>query len=181
MKNRSILQLLCFLFCTIVILSGCSSIEKARVLYADGKYQDAFDMATEHLSADKEESIRFDAIHLIGQIGMENNGQLRTESGKVLLPLLDDSAPFLRASVVKNLGILKYELASPKLIEMSLSADEDTQEEIGVAVKNIGSKAIALLVQAYQNEQDLKNRKIYKKVILLSGSEASKQLKEISQ
>ncbi len=181
MKNRSVLQGICLLFFTITFLAGCSSMNKARTLYANGNNQDALDMAINHLSADKEESIRIDAINLLGRIGVEDNSQLKIKSAKALMPLLDDSTSFVKTTVIKNLGILKYEPASLNLIKISLSADEDTLEEIGAAIETIGSKAIDLLVRTYLAEKNSANQETYKKVILLAGSDASKKLKEMSQ
>ncbi len=138
-------------------------------------------MAVEFIQSDKEESDRIDAINLIGQIGMENNGQLREKSGEVLMPLLDNPLSFVMTSVIKNMGILKYGPASSKLIDISLSADEDTLEEIGVSVGSIGPKAIGILVGKYLNEENSDKQQIYKKVILLAGPSAVKKMEEMSQ
>ena len=138
-------------------------------------------MALDYLHSDQEESIRIDAINLVGQIGMENNGQFREKAGMALMPLLDDQASFVRTSVIKNLGILEYLPASQKLIEISLTADEDTLEEIGVTIGGIGPKAIDILIREYLTEKYPPKQAIYKKVILLTGSDAVKKLEEMSE
>ena len=60
-------------FIFLLILSACSSIEKAEALHRQGEKEDALDMAISLLDDDNEK-VRMRAVKLVGRIGGEEAG-----------------------------------------------------------------------------------------------------------
>ncbi len=126
-------------------------------------------MAQILLDPEEAESIRVDAVNLIGRIGSENQEKMGKMSGKTLMPYLNNSTPFMQTIIIKNLGLIPYPEASAELIKLSLTTDEDTMEEIFIAVRNIGQPAIDILKNRYQTAPGEKEKLFYQSFLRKLG------------
>ncbi|MCP4754005.1 MAG: HEAT repeat domain-containing protein [Proteobacteria bacterium] len=145
MEKQSWMRLLFLVMGFVFLISGCSSLEKARTLHQKGQNEEALKMAQEFLD-DDDEKVRMKAVNLIGRIGGR-------KAGEILMPMLDDPTPAVKNAAVKNMGLMKYAPASEKLIAMALEAKGDTFEESARAIRNIGPPAIDLLVKKFAASQ----------------------------
>ena len=148
-------------------ISGCmgSSMNKALHLHQKKQEKQALEVAISILKSDEEESVRVDAVGLIGRIGRENPTKFRKKSGESLIPYLNDPSPFVTSAVIKNLGLIAYPNATNALINLSLDANEDRFEEITIAIRHIGQPAFKLLNERYQQESQDQFRSVYKALL----------------
>ncbi len=138
----------------LFLLTGCASLDKARSLYNEGKDREAIKMAATFLK-DGDPAVRLKAVELIGEIGSN-------EAGKVLMPVLDDEDAQVQIAAIKILGKMKYAKASNKLVQMSISTDDEVFEAVAGAIRNIGDPALELLVKRYNKAGSKKEKNAYK-------------------
>lgn len=147
----------------IFTVAGCANLDKARSLHQAGKDAEALAMAQKFLSDEGEETgTRIAAANLIGKIG----GQ---EAGEILMPVLDTAVIPVKNAVIRNIGRIKYSPASKKLIAMALDAKAETFEELGQAIRKIGTPATDLLAKMYASPGNSGNRDKLKALILEVG------------
>ena len=135
------IKLLQYFVVLMFIISGCTSLDKARSLHQKGQDEAALDMAEELLEED-EPGIRLGAVKLIGDIGGDRAGQ-------ILMLLLKDKMSEVKIAAIVNIGRIKYKIASGTLIDMALVSSGDEYEALAGAVRNIGEPTIDLLVKRY--------------------------------
>ena len=146
MKNISEIRWFPLVVVIVFLISGCSSLDKARSLYQEGQDEAALDMAEELLEED-EPDVRVGAVKLIGEIGGDRAGQ-------ILMPLLKDKMFEVKLVAIKNLGKMKYEKAAATMIDMGLASSGDEHEALAGAVRDIGEPAIDLLVKRYNRTEE---------------------------
>lgn len=168
MKKLSLNGLAVLIIGLFLTLSGCSSLNDARTLHNQGKDDEALKMAAKYLDDGNGQGVRLDAIKLVGDIGGD-------EAGKLLMPLLDDEDETVKNASIKAIGIIKYVPASKKLVEMSLTAQDETFEEIAAAIRNIGTPAIEELVKKYGKAQGTQ-KNIYKKLMFEVGPSVAEEV-----
>ncbi len=142
MNKLNFSGLLILIIGLFLTLSGCSSLNDARTLHNQGKDDEALKMAAKYLDDGNDQSVRLDAIKLVGDIG-------GNKAGKLLMPLLDDEDETVKNASIKTIGNIKYIPASKKLVAMSLNAQDETFEEVAAAIRKIGTHAIEKLVKRY--------------------------------
>ncbi len=161
MKKSTISRLMVLLVGFVFLFTGCSSLDKARSLHNDGKDREALKMAAKYLE-DSDEKVRLEAVNLVGEIGGD-------EAGRLLMPVLNDEDIEVKNAAIRNIGKIGYAPASKKLVDLSLTADGETLEEIAEAIRNIGAPAIDLLVKRFTKTTDPHKKKAYKRVMFEVG------------
>lgn len=162
MKHQyRLLNLLVFLIGSIFILTGCSSLDKARSLHNQGKDQEALKMAASYLE-DDDPSVRTEAVKLIGNIG-------GNQAADLLMPMLDDEDRGVKTETVRQIGKNKFEKAARKLVAMSIAENGELYEEIISAIRKIGAPANDYLVKRYNQTGSSSEKKAYKRVMLEVG------------
>jgi len=153
---------LCLVLGSMILFSGCSSIQKAKSLHQEGKDKKALEMAIEYLDDGEDDNVRIAAVNLIGKIGGK-------EAGEALMPILDDPLPSVQIEAVRNIGTIKYVPASDKLISLALENKGDLFETAAKSIKNIGIPAVDLLVKKYASTSSETEKQNFKRVILEVG------------
>lgn len=160
MRQRKLFRMVCLLVGIAFLLAGCgSSIEKARSLNREGKRAEAVAMAKDLLTSD-DPKVQVKAADLLGDIGGR-------QAGEVLIEALDDPPPVQEAAI-RNLGKMRHEPASKKLVSMVLDVRGETFEELAKAIRLIGVEATDILVKKFSNASG-NAKSQYKKMVLAVG------------
>ncbi len=163
MKKSEVHKYQCFLIVVLIfLLSGCASLDKARSLHQAGKDAEALEMAQKYLDDGEDTGVRIAAANLIGKIG-------GNRAGEILMPVLDDAVIPVKNAAIRNIGVIKYSPASEKLIDIAIDAKGETIEELGKAIRKIGTPATDLLAKKYSSSGNSGNREKYKELILEVG------------
>lgn len=162
MKIKYMKQILILILASLVVIAGCSSIDKAKSLHQKGQTEKALKMAQDLLDDDEDQKTRLSAIALIGEIGGDR-------AGEILMPVLDDRDMPVKNAAIKTIGKIGYAPASQKLLSIALSSKGDTFEAAAGAIRDIGSPAIDLLVKGLTLADDAAEKERYKKLMLAVG------------
>ena len=160
MNKVNFIKLVVIISGLLLILSGCgASLENARKLNSEGKRAEALAMAKELLK-DDDVKVRIGAVNLIGNIGGK-------QAGEALIDVLDDPPP-VKDAAIRNLGKLRYEPASKKLVSLIPDARGETFEELAKTIRKIGPVATDELVAKFSSLPD-NGRDRHKRMILAVG------------
>ena len=160
MYKMNFFKLIAVISGLLLVLSGCgASLEKARSLNSEGKRAEALAMAKDLLK-DDDVKVRVGAVNLIGDIGGR-------QAGETLIDVLDDPPP-VKDAAIRNLGKLRYEPASKKLVSLVPDARGETFEELAITIRKIGPVATDELVAKF-SALPSNNRDHHKQMILAVG------------
>lgn len=145
----------------VLAVSGCgSSLDQARQLNNEGKKKEALNMAIPYLT-DEDAGVRMKAVKLVQRIGGNQAGAALTRR----LDIEPDRA--VQVAVIKAVGVLRYEGAADKLVEMAPNVRGEAFYATAGAMRNIGQAALnPLLVQF---DRATGNKEDYKKIIIQVG------------
>ena len=148
-------------FSSILILSGCASIQEAESLFSKGDKEAALEMAISLIKED-DPKIRLRAVRLIGKIGGE-------KAGFALRQRIKDPDAKVQKEVVKGLGKIKYEPAMEDLVDLVPDADENMIRTLGGAFASYGKTGIDLLVERYEDPNESSDRQAFKQTLIKVG------------
>jgi HEAT repeat protein len=152
--------MICLLIGMAFLLAGCgSSIEKARSLNREGKRAEAVAMAKDLLKGD-DPKVQVKAADLLGDIG-------GMQAGEALMEALDYPSP-VQDAAIRNLGKMRHEPASKKLVSLVPGVRGETFEDLAKAIRQIGVEATDVLVKKFSNSSGT-TKDQYKKMILAVG------------
>ena len=170
-KNTNLIRVFLLTFMTLLIFSGCASIEKAEALHRQGEKEDALEMAISLLDDDSVK-VRLRAVKLVGKIGGE-------EAGPALHNRLSEKDHGVRREVIRNLGRLRYEPAIEDIADMVPDASEDMVRAIAIAFRSFGKDGIDLLVSRYDSPRQKVNRYYYRELLITIGPEISDSISKL--
>ena len=155
----------------MLLVSGCSSIEKAESLYRQGEKQDALEMAISLLE-DESPKVRLRAVKLIGKIG-------GPKAGIALHKQLGETDSRVRREVVRNLGKVKYEPAIEDLADMAPDSSADMVRALADSFRDYGKSGIDVIVSRYDSPSHSANRAAYKDLLIAIGAEIADSISKL--
>ena len=170
-RKKYYFKIISIAFIFLLILSACSSIEKAEALHRQGEKEDALDMAISLLDDDNEK-VRMRAVKLVGRIGGE-------EAGPALHRRLAETDQRVLREVVRNLGMINYEPSIEDIADMVPDASEDMLRAIAIAFNGFGKNGIDELVSRYDSPSQKIYRASYRELLIKIGPEISDSISKL--